>query len=93
MNWSHAAKSLAMFALSIVFLVLLTLFESVLSALSLTAERIVSGFFLVLPGVIGVIFAVLSLVRKEKRPWLAIVGLLMNLLFSLFNLSVVSFAG
>jgi len=52
MKLSLGAKSLGLFAVSVLFLVLLTLFEFSLSNLSLTMERIMSALFLVLPGVI-----------------------------------------
>ena len=67
MNLSLGAKSLTLFALSVLFLFLLTLFESSLSGMSLTAERILSALLLVLPGVIGIVLGVLSILRKEAR--------------------------
>ena len=45
MKMGFGAKSLALFALSVLFLVLLTMFESSLSELSLTAERTLSPLF------------------------------------------------
>ena len=93
MKLSLAAKSIALFALSVLFLFLLTLFESSLSGMSLTAEKAISALLLVLPGVIGVAFGVLSIVHKESRLWIAILGILLNALFALFHLFVISFAG
>jgi len=93
MKMSLGAKSLALFVLSLLFLVLLTLFESLLSGLSLTAERVISALLLVLPGVIGIVFGILSLIRKEPRVWVAILGVILNALFVLFQTAVLFFAG
>ena len=93
MNLSLGAKSIALFGLSVLFLLLLTLFESSLSGLSLTAEKVISALLLVLPGVIGVVFGVLSIIRKESKPWMAILGILLNGLFALFHIFVIAFAG
>jgi hypothetical protein len=56
-------------------------------------ERIISALFLVVPGSIGVILGIMSLTRKESRPWVAILGVLLNSLFALFHIFVISFAG
>jgi len=90
---SLGAKSLTLFASSILFLVLLTIFESLLSGISLTAERIISALLLVLPGVIGVVFGVLSLIRKEPRVWVAILGVILNALLVSFQTAILFFAG
>jgi hypothetical protein len=76
-----------------VFLFLLTLFESSLSSLSLTVERILSALLLIVPGLIGVILGATSLRRKELPRWMAILGILLNGLFVLFHIFVLSFAG
>ena len=52
MNLSLGAKSIALFGLSLLFLLLLTLFEFSLSGISLKAEKVISGLLLVLPGVL-----------------------------------------
>ena len=93
MNSSLAAKSLLLFGLSIVFLVVLTLFESSLSGVSDTTERALSALLLVVPGIVGVVLGVLSLQRKEMKTGLAISGILLNALFALFFTFVLSFAG
>jgi hypothetical protein len=93
MNLSLGAKSIALFGLSVLFLLLLTLFEASLSGLSLTAEKAISALLLVLPGVIGVVFGILSIIRKESKLWMAILGVLLNGLFALFHVFVISFAG
>jgi len=93
MKVSLAGLSLGLFLLSILLLILLTLFESSKSGLSLPQERFVSLLLLVLPAVIGIVFGLMSLVRKESPRWLGIVGILLNALFALFHLFVLSFAG
>ena len=47
MKMSLGAKSLTLFVLSILFLALLTIFESLLSGMSLTAEKVISALLLV----------------------------------------------
>ena len=93
MKLSLGMKSIFIFVLSIIFLVLLTLFETALVGLAITAERIISLLLLVLPGIIGVIYGILGVVRKESRMWIAYLGILLNVFFALFQLFVISFAG
>ena len=93
MELSLAAKSIMLFVISFVFLLLLTLFETSLSGLSLIAERIISILLLVIPASAGVIAGVMSLRRKESQRWLAILGIFLNSLFALFQILVISFAG
>ena len=93
MRLSLGVKSVFLFVLSVVFLTLLTLFESSLLGLSLTAERVISLLLLVVPGVVGVVYGALSIARKESKRWIAILGILLNGLFALFQLFVISFAG
>lgn len=93
MPLTFAAKSLLLFGLSLLFLTLLTLFESSISGLPILIEKVISMIFLVLPGIIGVILGVTSLARKESKPGLAALGILLNGLFALFHVFVISFAG
>jgi hypothetical protein len=93
MKLSLGAKSITLFVLSVLFLIILTFFESSLAGMSLTAERVTSVVILVVPGVVGAILGVLSIVRKEPRLWMAIFGIVLNMLFALFNIFVISFAG
>ncbi len=93
MRLGLAAKSIALFIFSVLSLVLLTLFESSLSGMSLTSEESISALLLVLPGVVGVVLGILSIIRKESKLGMAIVGILINALFALFHLLVISFAG
>ena len=93
MQLSLGSKSILLFVLSIIFLLVLTFFESSLSGISITMERIISALFLVVPGIIGVILGIMSVTRKESRPWVAILGVLLNGAFALFHIFVLSFAG
>ena len=93
MNLNFGMRSIVSFAASVLFLVLLTLFEPSLINISLRTERMISFLLLVLPGVIGIVFGVLGIVRKESKRWIAYMGILLNSLFALFHLFVLSFAG
>ena len=86
-------KSLYLFALSVLFLILLTLFESALVNLALNAERLISILLLIVPGIVGIVYGVLGVVRKETKVWIAYLGILLNGLFVLFHAFVLSFAG
>ena len=93
MNMSLGAKSLALFAVSVLFLILITLFEASLSGMSLTAEKILSALLLVVPALIGIVLGLLGVNHKEPNRWMAISGILLNTLFALFQIFVISFAG
>lgn len=93
MKLGLGAKSISLFVLSVLSLLLLTLFESSFSGMSLTAEKVISALLLVLPAVIGVAFGIQSILRKEPKLWMAILGTLLNALFALFHIFVISFAG
>ena len=93
MNLSLGAKSIALFFISVIFLVLLTVFETFITGLPTAVERIVAVLFLVLPAVVGANFGIMSLVRKESKPWVGILGILFNVLWTLFHLFLLSFAG
>ena len=93
MKWSYALASVALFLISLLFLALLTLFESMLVKLSLSTERVISAFLLVLPGVVGVLLGFMSLFRNERTRWMAMIGIILNGLFATFQIFVLSFAG
>ena len=93
MNLGFGIKSIILFVISILFLMLLTLFDSSLSTLSITTQRVIGLLLLVLPGIVGVVSGALSIMRKELRPWVAVLGVLLNALFALFHLFEISFAG
>lgn len=85
--------SLILFILSVVFLGALTLFESALVEMSIGVERLLTFLLLVLPAGVGSVIGVMSLVRREGRPWLAVTLVVLNTLFALFHLMIVLFAG
>lgn len=93
MKLDLAGKSLLLLGVSVVFLIALTLFESALAGVSLNGERAITFLLLVLPAVVGVLYGVMSLIRKEGKVWLAVVGALLNALFALFHLAIILFAG
>ena len=93
MKLSLGVKSLLCFLVSVLLLVLLTLFESSLTGLSLTAERTISLLLLILPALLGIVFGIGSIVRKESRRWIGILGITLNAIFALFHLFLLSFAG
>lgn len=93
MKRSFGVISVFMFGLSLLFLVLLTLFESSLLGLSVTAERILSVLLLVVPALIGVVLGFLGIRGREDRLWMSVLGIILNALFALFHLLVISFAG
>lgn len=87
------AKSLALFVVSVLFLILLTLFESLFLNLSITGERILSFLLLVLPALFGVVFGVMGLRAREDRLWTSVLGIILNALFALFHFLLLLFAG
>jgi hypothetical protein len=90
---SLAGRSFLLFGLCILILAGITLSESTLGVMSLTVQRVITLFGLVLPAVLGVVFGVQSLRRREGHPWLASFGILLNGLFAAFHLLIVLFAG
>ena len=93
MKSSLASKSMLLFLVSLAMLWILTLFESFLSGLTTSVERLLSALILVLPAAVGVVFGILSLRRREPKPWIAIAGILLNGAFALFNILVLGFSG
>jgi len=93
MSLPNGVKSLALFAFSIIALLLLTLFESALSGISISTERIISFVLLVLPSLAGLGFGVFGLIKKEPRKWVSIAGIILNGTFAAFMTFVLSFAG
>jgi hypothetical protein len=78
---------------SVLSLVALTVFEPTLPGMSAQAERLLSFGLLVLPAAVGIVLGVLSLVRREPRPALALTGVVLNSAFALFHLAILLFAG
>ena len=67
MKPGFAGNSMLLFGVSVVLLLLMTLFESALTGMSTGAERLVTFLLLVLPAGTGAVLGVLSLVRGEGR--------------------------
>lgn len=93
MKRSFAGLSLALFGLSILLWLALTIFESALLGVSPMVERLLTFFLLVMPSGIGAVLGILSLTRNEGLRGLAIAGILCNGLFALFILMILFFAG
>jgi hypothetical protein len=88
-----SVRSLLMFTVSIILLVVLTLAERAMAGMSLGTQRLISLVALVAAPGFGAVLATLSLIRKEGWTWLAVTGLVLNSLFALFHLLIVVFAG
>ncbi|MGE5377610.1 MAG: hypothetical protein ACM3XO_21325 [Bacteroidota bacterium] len=93
MKIRFASLSLLLFLLSLTMVWLLTLFEFLLIGLSTFQERLISALLLLVPAIAGTVFGILSLQRKEPRPWIAIAGILLNASFAIFNILVLAFSG
>ena len=93
MKLDLAGKSMLLFGVSVVLLIALALFEYALAGVSLAVERAITFFLLILPAAIGTAFGVLSLLRREGRTWLAVIGAVLNALFGLFHAAILLFAG
>jgi len=68
-------------------------FEPIVSSLSNTIQRIMMVLTLLLPALLGLLFAIIGLVKRENRKWIHIIALIFNLLESLYFGLLVSFAG
>jgi hypothetical protein len=93
MKLNLRSGSLLLFGLSVVLWIVLTLFESALVGISLMTERVITFLALVLPAALGAALGMLSLVRRDRRIWLAVAGVMLNGLFALFHLLILAFAG
>jgi len=68
-------------------------FEPIVSSLSNPIQRIMMVLTLLLPALLGLLFAIIGLVKRENRKWIHIIALIFNLLESLYFGLLVSFAG
>ena len=93
MKRSLASISIFLFGLSVVFLILWTLFESAFVGMSTATERIAAVSLLVLPAGLGAVLGAMSLMYREGQSSLAISAIVANSLFALFHLLIVLFAG
>jgi hypothetical protein len=90
---SLAGRSFLLFGLCVLVLAGITISESTMGVMSLMVQHVITLAGLVLPAVCGVILGVLSLTRREGRPWLASAGIVLNGLIAAFHLLIVLFAG
>ena len=93
MKLSLAGRSLLFLGASVVILVAITLFEHNLAVMSLGVQRVITLLGLILPAGIGSVLGVMSLARKEGRAWMAVIGVVLNILFALFHLMILLYAG
>ena len=93
MRKSLAGISLLLFIIAMILWVLLTVFESALVGMSAGSERLIILLLLILPAGIGAILGIMSLVREEGRTGLAVIGIVLNGVFALFQTAVLLFAG
>ena len=82
-----------MFVPLLAIVLLSFVFESIVNDLSNTIQRILMVLTLLLPALLGFLFAIVGLVKKERRKWIHVIGLIINLLESLYFGLLVSFAG
>lgn len=68
-------------------------FEPIISGLSNTVQRMMMVLTLLLPALLGFLFAIVGLVKGERRKWIHVIGLIINLLESLYFGFLISFAG
>jgi len=90
---NHGVKSITLFVFSVLALLLLSFFEKALSGLSISAERTFSIVLLVLPGLAGIVLGAMGVVKNESRRWLAVIGIILNVLFTAFMTFVLLFSG
>jgi hypothetical protein len=93
MQPGYAKTSILLFGLSLILLFAMTAFESALVGASQGTQRIITFLALVLPAVVGLVFGIISITRKEGRTALAVTGIILNALFALFHLLILNFAG
>jgi len=93
MERKFALASFVLFGLSVLLLILLTIFDPVLAGLSFTTQRALTFLLLVLPAGMGIVLGIMSLSRKEGQRLLVIVSIILNSLFALFHLMIILFAG
>jgi len=93
-NFRFGIYSIILMFVPILSVVVLTfVFEPIVRDLSNTIQRIMAVLTMLLPAVLGFIFAIVGLVKKERRKWIHIIGLIINLLESLYFSLLVLIAG
>ena len=93
-NSRYGMISIILMLVPVLSLVLLTfIFDPIVNSLSNTLQRILAVFLLLLPALLGFIFAIVGLFKKEGRKWIHVIGLIINLLESLYFGLLVLIAG
>jgi hypothetical protein len=87
--WAYGFLGLTLLS----FVVTGVILEGVLSAVSLTIQRGLIGLTLILPAVLGLIMGILELRQPERRPFLAILAIVLNGLIALFFTALLGIAG
>ena len=90
---NHGVKSITLFVFLVLALLLLSFFRTALSGLSISVERTFSIVLLVLPGLAGIVLGAMGIVKNGSRMWLAITGIILNMLIAAFMTFVLLFAG
>lgn len=93
MKLTLGVKSTLFFFFTILILAILSMFETYFVRMPITIERILSIVLLVVPGVIGIIYGLRGMMRKEPKVWIAVLGVLLNGLSVTFHIFLLSFAG
>lgn len=93
MKRNFAVGSFLFFGLSVLLLIVLTIFDPALAGLSFTTQRALTFLVLVLPAGIGIVLGIMSLSRKEGQRLFVIASIILNSLFALFHLMIILFAG
>ncbi len=93
-NSRFGIYSIILMFIPVLSVVVLTfILEPFVNNLSITIQRIIAVLTLLLPAVLGFILAVVGLVKKEDRKWIHIIGMIVNLLESLYFGLLVLIAG
>jgi len=93
-NSHYGTISIILMLVPILSVVLLTfIFDPLVNSLSNTVQRILAVFLLLLPALLGFVFAIVGLLKNERRKWIHVIGLIINLLESLYFGLLVLIAG
>lgn len=89
LGWSYALLALALASHLLTGVIL----DSALAPLSLAAQRWLVGLTLILPALLGVLTGILALQQPERRPLLAVTGIILNGAVALFFMALLGIAG
>ena len=93
MKLNYVGSSLLFLVIAVLLMSVFTLFESGLVGMSPGGERLLTFLALVMAPLAGAALAVISLLRREGRAWIAVFSAVVNALIALFHLFIVLFAG